>query len=99
MDVKMARTVGVPIFDTRVLTRECPGVRCDGVHVASHFKTLTRDDTCFEGSCAIFAPGAGRSIDDRDLATESSKHGSYACSASAHLWDRLLLDFCCKHLL
>jgi hypothetical protein len=61
MDEEMARNLSVPIFDTRVLAHECPGVRCDGMHFASHFP-------------------------DND------------CCASGHLWDRLLLDFACKHL-
>jgi hypothetical protein len=37
MDEEMARNLSVPIFDTRVLAHECPRVRCDGMHFASHF--------------------------------------------------------------
>ena len=39
-DRRLCAEYGIPFFDTMELVRQCPGVRCDGMHFASDFAAV-----------------------------------------------------------
>lgn len=61
-DKRLCAELRIPFFDTMELVRQCPGVRCDGMHFGSDFS-------------------------------------QWGCHSSAHLWDRLWVDFAKHYLL